>query len=205
VPGAESFAGLVPPPTVMDAIAPYIKNISQFAVLLGLLLPMGAVAQEKDKGTAALMLAKPLPRSVFLGTKFIAYSTTFLISLVLAAAGAYYYTLLLFSGLPATAWLAMNGLLWLYTLVILAQTLFFSTLFRSQAAAAGLSFGVIILLSIFGAFPSLAQYLPTELIQWGGSLLAGQATPAWPALWVSLGLIVAYLLGAWLVFRKQEL
>ena len=35
----------------MDAVTQYIKNIGQFGVILALLLTMGAVAQEKDKGT----------------------------------------------------------------------------------------------------------------------------------------------------------
>ena len=53
IPNGEAIAQLIPTPTVMDAVTQYIKNIGQFGVILALLLTMGAIAQEKDKGTAA--------------------------------------------------------------------------------------------------------------------------------------------------------
>ena len=40
--GAEQFAALVPEPTVVDAIAQYISNLTQFGFILALLLGMGA-------------------------------------------------------------------------------------------------------------------------------------------------------------------
>src|SRR4030042_3954610 len=59
-PGGEDIALIIPTPTVWDAVGQYVKNMSQFGIILALLLTMGAVAQEKDKGTAALMLVRPL-------------------------------------------------------------------------------------------------------------------------------------------------
>src|SRR3990172_1804393 len=44
-----------------------------------------AVAQEKDKGAAAMMLVKPLPRGAFLAAKFTALGVTFAASIALAA------------------------------------------------------------------------------------------------------------------------
>jgi ABC-2 type transport system permease protein len=205
VPGGEQFAGLIPPPTIADAVGQYIKNTSQFAVILALLVTMGAVAQEKDKGTAAMMLVKPLPRSAFVLAKFCAISVTFLLSVTLAGLAAYFYTLVLFGALDLGRWLALNGLIWLYTLFYVAATLLFSTLVRSQAAAIGLGFGVILLLSIIGAVPALGQYLPAQLVTWGAGLLLGHAATSWSALGVTLGLIAACLLAAWLALERQEL
>jgi hypothetical protein len=51
----------------------------------------------------------------------------------------------------------------------------------------------------------VGEYLPGQLITWGALLMAGKADAFWPALWVSLGLIVAALVGAWLIFERQEL
>ena len=53
IPGAEQFAGLVPKPTLLDAVAQYVKNIGQFGVLLALLMSMGSMVAEKERGTAA--------------------------------------------------------------------------------------------------------------------------------------------------------
>ena len=206
VPGAEDFAFLIPPPSVVDAIGQYIKNIHQFGVLLALLLAMGMVSQERERGTAAMMLAKPLPRSAFLASKFIALSLGFFLALLAAGLGGYYYTLVLFQAVDVGAWLLLNGALLWIVMVYTAITLLFSTLLRSQAAAAGLGLGVILVFSVLGSVPSIAQYFPDYLVVWGTSLLLGspQINP-WPALISSLGLILLSLVVAWWVLENQEL
>jgi ABC-type transport system involved in multi-copper enzyme maturation permease subunit len=35
--------------------------------------------------------------------------------------------------------------------------------------------------------------------------MLGAPQTAWAALWVSLGLIVAFLAAAWLIFKRQEI
>ena len=206
IPGASQFSQLVPTPTIADAVAQYIKNASQFGAILALVLAMGAVALEKDKGTAALLLVKPLPRATFILAKFAALALGFALSLLVGALGAWYYTVLLFGALPIGAFTALNGLLWLWVLVYLAVVLFFSTLSRSQALAAGLGLAFILFLSLLGIFPGLVPLLPDHLLAWGAGLTLGQPLqPAWGALAVSLGLITAALLGACLVLQRQEL
>jgi ABC-2 type transport system permease protein len=205
VPGGEQFTAMIPPPTVNDAIAQYIKNTSQFGIVMALLLSMGSIAQEKEHGTAALMLVKPLPRVSFLLGKFLALALVFAIALLVAGLGAYLYTAVLFQVLDLGAWLALNGLMWLEMLVFVALTLLFSTLFRSQAAAVGLGFGMILLFALLGSLPTLGELQPGQLVVWGASLFGPAPVSAWPALWVSLGLIALSLLAAWLVFRRQEL
>ena len=56
--GAEQFADLIPEPTSTDAITQYIKNLTQFGFILAVLLGMGAIAGEKEKGTAAMFHVK---------------------------------------------------------------------------------------------------------------------------------------------------
>ncbi len=204
VPNGDQIAGLIPAPTMLDAVAQYLKNMSQFAVILALLLTMGAVTQEKERGTAAMMLSKPLPRWAFLVAKFAALGLTFAASLALAGAGAYYYTGLLFGPLDAPAWAALNGLLLVFTLVYVALTLLCSVLARSQAAAGGLAFGLLIMLTILGAVPQVGQYLPGDLVAWAARLITG-GPASWPALVVSLVLIAGALAAAWWRFQRQEL
>ena len=168
------------------------------------MVTMGAVTQEKERGTAAMMLSKPLPRWAFLAAKFAALGLVFGASLALAGAGAYYYIWLLFGPLDLAAWAALNGLLLVFTLVFVALTLLCSVLTRSQAAAGGIAFGGLVLLTILGAIPQVGQYLPGALVTWAGRLFAGGAS-AWPALAVSLGLIAAALATAWWRFEGQEL
>lgn len=199
------LAEMIPPPTLTDAVVQYVKNMNQFGILLALLMSMGAVAQEKERGTAAMMLTHPVSRPVFLLAKFTALAVVFAVSLGLAAVGCWYYTLLLFEALPWGPFLALNGLMLLAFLVYVAATLLCSTLARSQGAAAGLAFAVLLLLGGIGSLPRLREYMPGRLFEWGSDLVLGGGDPAWPALWVSLGLIAAALTAAWLIFRRQEL
>ena len=205
VPGADMVASLIPTPTIADAFGQYIKNTNQFGVLIALLITMGAVAQEKERGTAAILLVKPLSRGAFLLSKFFSICLTLMISLVVACLLAYYYTLFLFNATDIGAWVVMNALLLVEILVVVAITLLFSTLVRSQAAAAGLAVGVLLISAIVGAVPAFGKYLPAELVNWGGSIMVGAVHTAWPALWVSLGIIVACLAAAWVIFDRQEL
>jgi len=205
LPNGEQIAKLIPSPTTADAVAQYLKNSSQFGVVLALLMTMGAVAQEKDKGTAALVLVKPMPRPAFLWAKFAALGVTFMIGIMIAGAACYYYTSILFEALDVPRWLGLNGLLLLFLLVYVALTLLCSTVSHSQVVAGGLAFGLVILLAGIGAIPSMGELLPGQLLAWGAGLVAGGTEAAWSALWVSVGVIAAALAGAWVIFERQEL
>jgi ABC-2 type transport system permease protein len=204
-PAGGAIAQIIPPPTVQAAIQQYVKNMAQFSLILAVLLSMGAVAQEKDKGTAAMMLVKPLPRGSFLGAKFLGLAAMFAIAIVIAGIGSYYYTGLLFEFMDIVPWLVLNALLFVYILVIVAITLFCSTITKSQAAAAGIAMGIIAIGWIVGAIRGLGKYLPGELNTWGQRLMQGDSTTSWVALGVSLALIVVPLLAAWMIFKRQEL
>jgi ABC-2 type transport system permease protein len=204
-PGAEPFVAMMPQPTVKDAVAQYVKNISQFALIIGILITMGSVAQEKDKGTASLMLVKPLSRWTFLLAKLMALLVVFGVSILLASLGAYGYTLFLFGSMPLLPWLMLNGLLLVYTLVYVALTLFFSTLGRSQALAGGLSLAALVILGVLGSIPGVGEFMPGQLANWGAALMARTGPSAWPALWISLGMILVSLVGGWLVLSRQEI
>lgn len=205
IPGGEALGELIPPPTVVDAIGQYIKNLSQFAILFAILLPMGSVSGEKERGTAALVLSKPLPRGAFVLAKAAAFGLVFALSLLIAGLAGYYYTGLLFEFLPFDRWLAMNGLLWLYAMVYVGLTLLFSTISRSQALAAGLSFAVLLGLSVVGISRTIAVYLPAQLVTWSAVLFIQPGTTYWGSFWVSAGIGIVSLLAAWLIFRRQEL
>ncbi|MBN1179551.1 MAG: ABC transporter permease subunit [Anaerolineae bacterium] len=205
VPGGEDIAMLIPPPGIQDAVAQYVKNVSQFGVVLALLMTMGAVAQEKERGTAALMLVKPVPRGTFLAAKLTALTLSFTASIALAGIAAYYYTLILFEPLDLPSWLALNGLMLLFLLVYVSLTLLASTLTSSQAVAGGIAFAVMVALSILGAIPRLGEFLPGQLLNWGALLVLGETGSFWPAVGISVGLIAGAFAVAWAAFERQEL
>ena len=205
VPGGEAYVNLIPTPTINDAVTQYVKNITQFGVLLALVFSMGAVAVEKDKGTAVMILSKPMSRGSFLLAKFTALALTFAIAILVAGVSCYYYTYFLFGSLDILNWIALNILVILYILVYVALTLFFSTLTRTQFVAIGCSFGTLILLGILSSFPGMSANLPDGLIVNASGLMMGLPITNWTSLWVSMGIILISLVGAWMIFRKQEL
>lgn len=205
LPQSEEILKLIPPPSAADSVAQYLKNITQFGVLLALLMAMGLVAQEKDKGTAALMLSKPMGRTVFLLAKFASLALTFTLSIALAGAAGYYYTLVLFGSMDPGAWLGLNVMVLVFLLVYVSLTLLCSTLTKSQVLAGGLATGVWMALSLLGALPRIGDYSPRQVIGWATALGTGTAQTYWPALGVSLALIVVALAGACAIFNRQEL
>jgi ABC-2 type transport system permease protein len=204
--GIEGLDQIIPTPTTADAIGQYLKNCVQFGVILALLVPMGAIVGEKDRGTAAMVLSKPVSRASFLLAKFVVAAAVFLVGILLAALGGYYYTGVLFEWLNVGQFAFLNLLFWLNLLVYLALTMLASTLARSTVAAGGIGFGLFMVMWIAGAIPQVGQYLPDALQGWGMRAALGlPGDPAWGALGVSAGLIVAALVGAVLIFMRQEI
>jgi len=211
VPGAEQFAGLIPEPKAADAVAQYIENITQFGFILTLLLAMGLIAGEKERGTAAMTLSKPVPRWAFVLSKFDALALVFLPAILLAGLGAGYYTNLLFDpGLALGSFLLGNVLLWLWLLAIAALVLLGSALGRTPLIGAGLGLLFSVALLIGGAFPQAAGLLPGGLVSWAAQLglpVAADAvttTGAWGALAGTLVIIAFCLVTAVGVVERQE-
>ncbi len=204
--GAEQFADLIPEPTNMDAMSQYIKNITQFGFIIAILLGMGAVAGEKERGQAALILSKPLPRWAFLLSKFVAQALLYTLAFLLAALGAYYYTLILFEPFAFWPFLAGNGLLLLWLLTFTAVTLLASTLSRSSGAAAGGALLGAVVLLLAGAIPQLAPFAPGALVSWASQLgLATAVAPQGGALVANVVLVIVFLLASTAAFEAQEL
>jgi ABC-2 type transport system permease protein len=203
--GAEQFADLIPEPTVGDALGQYVKNITQFGFLMAILLGMGAVAAEKEKGTAAMTLSKPLPRWAFLTSKFVSQSLIYALAFTLSAVAAYYYTIVLFESISPVGFLLANLLLLTWLLVFVAVTLFGSSLGKSTAAAAGwAALGAVILL-IAGSVPNYGALAPSGLVAWAGQLALGSGvTPNGGALAMSLVLITVLVIASMAVFEDQE-
>jgi ABC-2 type transport system permease protein len=206
---SASAPGLVielPPPTVADAVAQYIKNLSQILPLVVLLVTMGSVVGEKERGTLPMLLAKPVARGTVLAAKYAGLCATLALALLLGAVATYYYTQVLFGGLELGAFVLMNLTAGLYLLVVLSLAFLASTLARSTVMAGGLAFGFWVVLLIAEVLPHIGQAAPGKLLPWAAQLGLGvDAGGAWPALWVSLALIAASLAVAWLRFRREEL
>ena len=201
------FSVQVPPPTLDGALVQITKNLSQFGILCALLLGMGSVAWEKERGTAGMILTKPASRAAFLAAKLVAISFTLGIATALGTGVAYVYTLILYPTVfPLTGYIAMAALLWWILVSFAAITLLGSTITRSAIAAAGIGLVALLVMGIVGALPVIGPYMPSSLGEPARALAMGQ-DPGWPIgpLAFNLALVPALFAATWLVFRRQEL
>lgn len=211
IPGAEQFASLIPDPTINDALVQYVKNISQFGFLLAILIGIGDVAGEKERGTASMILSKPLARWAFISSKYLAQVSLYLLGLLLSLAGSFFYTYYLFAPVDVTRLFQMlalaSGLLFLWLLPYITITLLGSVLANSTSAAAGIAAGGAVLWMLLGSLPQLSGILPGALLTWANQLNLEQ--PFLPAnggaLAVSLVVGVAGLVVSIAFFENQEL
>lgn len=203
---AQQFVDLIPEPTIADAFGQYIENLTQFGFILAIVLGMAAVIGEKEKGTAAMILSKPMPRWVFITSKFVAQAIVYIVSFVIAAVSAYYYTYFLFGPPAAAPFLFMNVLLLVWLLVFVAVTLLGSTLGGSTGGAAGIAAVGSVLILILGSIPTIGELMPGALIGWAGQLAQpGMAVPNGGALAMGLVFIIIALIAAVAIFEQQEL
>lgn len=206
MPGAEQFAGLIPVPTTADAMTQYIKNLTQFGFVLAVLLGMSAVAGEKETGTAAIILSKPLPRWAFVLSKFTAQALVYAAAYLVAGLGAYYYTVILFGGIDMLTFLGINLLLLLWLLTFSGAALLGSVIGSTVAASAGIGLGISVAFLLAGSIPQYGSLLPNGLTAWASMLGSGaESAPAnGGALAGGIVLIVLCLMWAVAVFENQE-
>ncbi|MGD0863510.1 MAG: ABC transporter permease subunit [Candidatus Limnocylindrales bacterium] len=203
--GGMTFA--VPPPSLLGASTQILKNLSQFGIICALLLAMGSVAWEKERGTAGMIMTKPASRAAFLAAKLVAIAINLAVAVILGCGLAYVYTALLYpEAFPLDGYTAMALLLWWMLVIFAAITLLGSTLTRSAIAAAGIGLVALLVLGIIGTLPVIGPYMPSSLGSPASDLVLGK-DPGFilgPILF-NIALVPALFGVTWLVFRRQEL
>jgi ABC-2 type transport system permease protein len=198
----------VPDLGIADVLDQLLKNLIQFGALAAILVTMGSVATEKERGTAAFVLAKPVTRTAFLGAKIVAIGMIFAVATTLAVAGAWVYTGLLYFSPPVLPWIKLGVVIWLSTMVYVSITFLGSVLMRSSLGAAGIGFAGLIALSLASVVPILSTWLPAGLIAVAKSVAMEESSSDVHPIRtvVACALIVGgCLFLAWLRFRNEEL
>ena len=209
--GSQAAGGIeiiVPEPTVANAVGQLLKNLGQFGILIAILLAMGTVASEKERGTTGLILTKPASRMSFLLAKLVAIGVTLAIAVAVGCSFGAIYTALLFEGasLDIGGWVVMAALLWLAIYAYAALTFLGSTLTRSAIAGAGVGFVALIVTGIIGALPRIGSYMPVTLTTPAAAVALGTTAGsdlAGPVL-AAVGFVIVPFILAWLSFRRQE-
>ncbi len=183
-----------------------------FSLAVGIFGALGVIVStqstligEKQQGTAAWVLSKPVSRVAFLAAKWIAQGLGFFVTIILLQ-GAIAYAQFAAAGVaPAPlSFAAGMGLLTLQLLGYLTLTLMLGTFFASQVVVAGIAvfllFGQFLLAQ---AYP-FGAYLPGALPVHVPAVLAGAALPTViPLIGTVLTIVVCALLAAWR-FEREE-
>lgn len=200
----EQMQIVVPPPTSAQSLVEYAGTMGQIGVLVAVLVAMGCVANELQRGTAVITLSKPVSRAAFVSAKFAAMSLTFIVSLAAASFVCLAYTVWLIGPADVRSFLGLNFLAALFLVFCLAVTVLFSSLFRSSLAAGGVSIGVLVGQAGLSVLPLIGDYMPGKLLGWGNALFTGTKS-YWPALGITIAASVLCLYLAQRALKNREM
>ncbi len=200
----EQLQVVVPPPTAAQSLVEYAGTMGQIGVLVAVLVAMGCVANELQRGTAVLTLSKPVTRAAFVTAKLVAMSLTFVVSLAVASLVCLAYTVWLIGPADVQSFVGLNLLAALFLVFCLAVTVLFSSLFRSSLAAGGVSIGVLVGQAGLSVLPLIGDYMPGKLLGWGSGLFVGTKS-YWPALGITVVVSVLCLYLAQRVLKSREM
>jgi ABC-2 type transport system permease protein len=208
----DAFASIeIPTPTAADAVVQVQKNLAQFGALAAIVLAMGSVATEIERGTAAFILARPVGRGAFLAAKAAAIGLVLAISVAMAVGLGWLYTAILFEPPDIAGWIAMGLLGWLALAAWAALTFLASAATGSMAAAAGLGFVALLVLSVVAVVPAIARWTPAGLTDPAAALATRQASVGdlgwdlWSPVLATIALIALALIASFVIFRRREL
>lgn len=197
----------IPDPTWKDALDQYMKNYSQFVLVVVMIVGITLFSEEKAKRTLELLVVRPISRSAVVIIKFG-------VALGIASMGSL-VSILMFRSYTAHLFepISLGASMWLWLLltvqigVIISLALSSSLLFSSSFTAFGVLFVVyVIVTSLLGLFERFQAYLPSYVLQHYQELFANSATfgDFLPSTMVSICVGAVALLSAVFWFKQYE-
>jgi ABC-2 type transport system permease protein len=185
--------------------------VSVFALFSGLFVPIGvlialqsSLVGEKQSGTAAWVLSKPVSRLAFLISKLLADSFGFLVTMIVIQ-GAVGYALLAASGiaLSALGFVAGLGVLFANLLFFQALAMVLGAFSQRRGVVLGVSMLTLFALNQLSQMPALS-FLPGRLPHQAAGLMIGRPLDApWP-LAIALALAVVFITASVWRFEREE-
>lgn len=212
VPQMDAEAEAIALPEALEIFFVFVALAPAVGVVL---IGQEAIVEEKQMGTAAWVLSKPVSRSAFILSKFIADALGVLVTMVLAQGLIAYLILYLATGefLPPMGFIAALALVYLVLLFYLTLTLLLGTLFDSRGPVIGIPMGLVFGYQlILGMAPWLANVLPWNLTMTVGpdrpslaaTLAQGRPLPTLGPIIGTLALSVLFIAVAIWRFNQEE-
>ena len=196
----------LPEPSFIDSYAQLFKNISQLCFVV-ILVFAGTIVGEKVKGTAILILTKPVSRAKFILSKFIAAISLYTAAFILASIACIYYTYLLFPVFYNDKLLLSLFTLWVFGAFLISLTIFVSTVGKSFTISAVLGIAGFLLISALTIIPYVGKYSPGIFGSLGLDILSGKSLPidAVAPLITTIIVSVVFVFGSIFIFKRQEI
>jgi ABC-2 type transport system permease protein len=204
VPAEGATIGM-PEFTTGDVVQSYIRSLGQLGLIAAILVAMGSIASERESGTAAMTLSKPVGCGSFILAKLAALAVTFCVAIAVGAAGCYLYTVVLFGNPGGFDFLVATLLGALYLLFCIAVTVMYSGFVKSPIAAGGLSLVTLAAIAGTAGLPGIKYYSPGALLSWAEDVASAGGPNSWWVLIVSVVLIILAIVIGWQVFKRKEL
>jgi ABC-2 type transport system permease protein len=187
----------------------FFMLVAQAAAIGVAVLGQGSIIGEKQSGTAAWVLSKPLSRTAFVTAKLIALAIGVLATAIgLQGAVAYGQTAAAAHVLPdILPFMVGLGVVALHTFFYLALTVMIGTFSNSRGAAIGIPLALLFGQQLLGRFipPAFAEFLPHNLTAIASVVGLGQPLPSSAALVLAATLSVAFIAAAIWRFGREEL
>jgi ABC-2 type transport system permease protein len=189
--------------------------IGLFPSIATIIIMQDTIVAEKEAGTAAWVLSKPLSRSAFVLSKLIANSAGVFVCMLFFPFLVAYLQISLAHGalLSPLNFLSALGALAVYMLYYLTLTLMLGTFFDQRPLVIGIPLALVFgQQMLFGLLPALSRFLPwTIAVPFGdqdlsiaGALALNQPTGDLTPLYVSaVSILVFIAVGLWR-FERQE-
>lgn len=177
--GGMGIQVTLPEPTTIHSYLQFFGNFGQMAYIALILIVMGAVSDEKARGTIVLVLTKNVTRTQLLISKFTSQLLIFTACYITAVGGFMLYTYVLFNKVLISNAMFSLSYYWLGGVLLLSLTLLASTLSKTVTTSAVLSLAAYALTGIVPSIPYIGKYMPSYITSAGAvaELLGGTKSP----------------------------
>ncbi|MCL2569550.1 MAG: ABC transporter permease [Oscillospiraceae bacterium] len=207
VPADEALQFLIPDPVWTDSYAQFYGNIAQIGTITIILLFMGVITSERQRGTADLVLTKGLSHWSFVCSKFAVISAAIKLTMLASIGVVFLYTFILFDTAGSALHVFLGACVYIiFLLLVAALTVFASAIAKSNVIAAMIGFFGFLFILLVSAIPRAGDLLPGNLSARAMEITVDgyfHSHLIWNLL-ISLGLTILLLLLTIWVLRRQE-
>jgi len=153
----------IPSPTWKDSFLQFFKNLNQIIFIVLIIIFIGCISEEKNKGTAVTIIVRGIDRKKWIISKFLFQILICFILLIISYIICAYYTFFLFSHFPLYNSLSSTILYAFYLIFVISLIIFSSSIGNNAIQSGGIFFIIFIILNIINIFPNLNSYNPIYL------------------------------------------